>query len=51
MLCVSTGVLVAGATRWLLARKRLEKYITFPVLFYPSVTVAIACLLWLALFR
>jgi len=51
MLCISTGVVCASVTRWLLVRSRLEKHITFPILFYPGVAVTIACLLWLALFR
>jgi hypothetical protein len=51
MLCVSIGVAVAVAARSLLARLRLEKDIALPVLFYPSVAVAAACLLWLTLFR
>jgi hypothetical protein len=37
--------------RSLLVRIRMEKDISFPVLFYPSVAVAVACLLWLSLFR
>jgi hypothetical protein len=51
MLCVSLGVAVAGFTHWLLVRMGLEKHISLQVLFYPSVAVAAACLLWLSLFR
>lgn len=50
MLCLSLGIVVAGLTRWQLVRTRQEKHITFPIFFYPGVVVAVACLLWLALF-
>lgn len=51
MLCVTLGVVASGLTHWLLDRLKLEKYIFAPVLFYPSVVIAFACLLWLILFR
>jgi hypothetical protein len=50
MLCLTLGIFVAGLTRWQLVRTRQEKHITFPIIFYPGVVVAVACLLWLALF-
>lgn len=51
MICVSLGVAASGLTHWLLVRTKVEKEIYSPVLFYPSVVVAVACLLWLLLFR
>jgi hypothetical protein len=51
MLCVTLGIVAAGVTRWLLLRYELEKHLSLLVLFYPSVALAFACLLWLTLFR
>ena len=51
MICVSLGVAASGLTHWLLVRKKMENEIVSPVLFYPSVVVAVACLLWLLMFR
>jgi hypothetical protein len=51
MLCIALGVVASGLTHWMLVRLKLDKYITIPVLFYPSVVIAFACLLWLILFR
>jgi hypothetical protein len=50
MLCISLGIAAAGLTRSLLVRFGMEKDIPFLVVFYPSVTVVAACLLWLTLF-
>ncbi|WP_420236110.1 YtcA family lipoprotein [Telmatobacter bradus] len=51
MICVSLAVVASGLTHWLLVRMKVEKEISFPILFYPSLMVAFACLLWLLLFR
>jgi hypothetical protein len=51
MLCIVLGIAVAGFSRWLLVRYGTEKHIPNLVLFYPSVVVVAACLLWLTLFR
>ena len=51
MLCIVVGIAAAGLTRWLLVRYGLEKDLPNLVLFYPSVVVVVACLLWLTLFR
>ena len=50
MLCIVVGIALAGVTRWFLVRYGVEKDIPYLVLFYPSVVVVIACLLWLTLF-
>jgi len=51
MLCISLGVAAAGLVRWLLVHYRLEKRVSFLVLFYPSLVVVVACMVWLAFFR
>jgi hypothetical protein len=51
MICVLLGVAASGLSHWLLVRLKLEKDIFAPVLFFPSVVVAVSCLLWLLLFR
>lgn len=51
MLCLGLGALVSGFTRWQLMRRKLEHRVMPVVVFYPSLVVATACLLWLLLFR
>lgn len=51
MLCLSLGVVVSALTRWQLMKRKLEQRVMPLVIFYPSLVVATACLLWLLLFR
>lgn len=51
MLCLGIGMVVSALTRWQLMRRKLEHRVMPLVIFYPSVVVATACLLWLLLFR
>jgi hypothetical protein len=51
MLCLGLGVVVSALTRWQLMRRKLEQRVMPLVIFYPSLVVATACLLWLLLFR
>ena len=51
MLCLTFGVIVTGVTRWQLIRRRIEDCVMPVVVFYPSLLVASACLMWLVLFR
>jgi hypothetical protein len=47
--CLSLGVVLAAAARWLLLR--LHVVIALPALTYPSLTALFTFALWLALFR
>jgi hypothetical protein len=47
--CLTLGLVLTAAARWLLLRLRLV--IALPVLTYPSLTALFSCALWLALFR
>jgi hypothetical protein len=51
MLCLALGVVLSGLTRWQLMTRKLEHYVMPIVVFYPSLAVAMACLLWLLFFR
>ena len=51
MFCLLGGILVAGVTYWQLLRHKLQYRIMPEVIFYPSLVVAAACLLWLVFFR
>lgn len=51
MLCLGLGVLVSGFTRWQLMQRKLERIVMPLVVFYPSLVVATACLLWFLFFR
>jgi YtcA-like protein len=51
MLCLAFGVLFSGLTRWKLMTRKLEHYVMPIVVFYPSLAVAMACLVWLLFFR
>jgi hypothetical protein len=51
MLCLGLGVLVSAFTRWQLMQRKLEHRVMPVVVFYPSLVVATACLLWLLFFR
>jgi hypothetical protein len=47
--CLTLGLVLTAAARWLLLRVHLV--IALPVLTYPSLTALFSCALWLALFR
>jgi hypothetical protein len=50
MFCIVAALILTGLLRLELARRGLEKKLGPLVVFYPSVTVAICCLLWLIFF-
>jgi hypothetical protein len=47
--CLTLGLVLTAAARWLLLRVHLV--IALPILTYPSLTALFSCALWLALFR
>jgi hypothetical protein len=47
MFCIAGALVLTGLIRLELVRRGLEKKLGPLVLFYPSVAVAICCLLWL----
>jgi hypothetical protein len=51
MLCLLGGFAVAGVMQWQLVRRKLQYRVAPVVVFYPSLVVATACLLWLLFFR
>ncbi len=50
MICLVGGLVVAGILQWQLLRHKMQHRVMPTVIFYPSVVVAVACLLWLLLF-
>ena len=50
MICLLGGIAATGLVQWWLLRNKLQKRVMPAVLFYPSLTVAVACLLWLLFF-
>ena len=50
MLCILAALAITGLIRAGLVRLGLEQKLGPLVVFYPSLTVAISCLLWLVLF-
>ena len=50
MFCITAALIVTGLIRMELVRRGLEQKLGPRIVFYPSVTVAITCLLWLILF-
>lgn len=50
MICLLGGIAVAGLTQWQLLRRKMQRRVTPAVIFYPSIVVATACLLWLLFF-
>jgi hypothetical protein len=50
MICILGGIAVAGLTYWWLMRTKRQSRVMPAVIFYPSLTVAVACLLWLLFF-
>jgi len=51
MLCVVVGLAGSFLIHWQVIRRKLQERIRPAVVFYPSMAVGIACLLWLLLFR
>lgn len=51
MLCLLGGLGTAGLVHWQLLRRKLQSRVEPVVVFYPSMAVAVACLLWLLFFR
>jgi len=51
MICLTAGVVLAFAVRFILLRYRLETEVGPLVLFYPCVVTLSTCLLWLIFFR
>ena len=51
MLCLALGSLAGLLIRRSIIRARMEHRIAPSVVFYPSLVIAIACLLWLVFFR
>jgi hypothetical protein len=50
MFCIIAALIFTGLIRLELVRRGLEKKFSPLVVFYPSIVVAISCLLWLILF-
>ena len=50
MFCIAGALVLTGLIRLELVRRGLEKKLGPLVLFYPSVAIAICCLLWLIFF-
>jgi hypothetical protein len=51
MLCLLIAVILTFVIRHLLIRSKLESQIGPLVLFYPSLVLLLACLIWLIFFR
>ena len=51
MFCLVAGVALSGAARGLFVLLRLEPHLGPPVLVYPSLTLLVSVLTWLALYR
>jgi len=49
LLCLTVGLLLTGAARWLLSR--IHVVVALPVLAYPSLAVLFTLALWLTCFR
>ena len=49
LVCLTLGLVLTAAARWLLSRLHIE--VALPVLSYPSLTALLSFGLWLALFR
>jgi len=50
MICLLGGIVLAGLTKWQLQRRKMQHRISLAVIFYPSIVVAVSCLLWLLFF-
>ena len=51
MICLTAGVILAFAARFVLIRFRLETEVGPLALFYPCVVILMTCLLWLFFFH
>jgi hypothetical protein len=51
MFLLMGGLAAAGLVHWQLLQRKLQGRVEPVVVFYPSVAVAVACLLWLLFFR
>ena len=51
MICLTAGVILVFAARFILLRYRLETEVGPLALFYPCVVILFTCLLWLIFFR
>jgi len=51
MFCLLGGLGAAGLVHWQLFQRKRQGLVEPVVVFYPSVAVAVACLLWLLFFR
>jgi YtcA family len=51
MLCLVVGAALSAAARALFALLRLEPHLGPPILIYPSLTLLVSVLTWLALYR
>jgi hypothetical protein len=51
MICLTMGVFLTFAVRYILLRTKLESEVGPPALFYPCTVVLCTCLLWLFFFR
>jgi hypothetical protein len=50
MICLLGGIVAAGFTQWRLQSRKMQQRVMPAVVFYPSMVVATACLLWLLFF-
>jgi hypothetical protein len=51
MFCLLGGLGAAGLVHWQLLQRKLQGRVEPVVVFYPSLAVAVACLLWLLFLR
>lgn len=51
MFCLLGGLGAVGVVHWQVLQRKLQARVEPVVVFYPSVAVAVACLLWLLFFR
>ena len=51
MVCLTCGVVLTAAVRYVLGRLRLESEVGPVAVFYPSVVILFTSLLWLIFFR
>jgi uncharacterized membrane protein YidH (DUF202 family) len=50
MLCLLVGMLVTGVVHWQLVQRKMQHHVMPAVVFYPSLVIAIASLVWLLFF-
>ena len=51
LLCLAVGIVVAMVTQLFVSHRGLSAHLGAPVIFFPSLALLCACLLWLLLFR